>query len=110
MIIIWLALSFLVAWMGSERKVGFWGALILSLLLSPLVGFIITILSKTLEQERREMRMLEETRAQTDALRAMSSPGQSVAQELRHLKELLDAGAISQQQYDAAVAKVTGAA
>ena len=45
-----------------------------------------------------------------DVIRAMSSPGQSVAQELRHLKQLLDAGAISQQQYDAAVAKVTGAA
>lgn len=41
----WLILSFVVGALGSERSTGFFGALILSLLLSPLIGFLIVIAS-----------------------------------------------------------------
>ena len=43
----WLLFSFIVGLIGSNRKIGFFGAFILSLLLSPLIGFIITIVSKS---------------------------------------------------------------
>lgn len=44
--IIWIVLSIVAGSLGSERKVGFWGALICSLLLSPLIGFIVVGLSE----------------------------------------------------------------
>jgi hypothetical protein len=44
-IFFWFGLSFLVAWLGSTRAIGFWFSLILSFILSPLVGLIIVVLS-----------------------------------------------------------------
>ena len=44
--VIWILFSFLVASMGNDRKIGFNQALILSVLLSPLIGAIIVLLSK----------------------------------------------------------------
>lgn len=38
-------LSFIVASFGNERKIGFWGALIVSLFFSPIIGFIVVFLS-----------------------------------------------------------------
>lgn len=111
MILLWITLSFFVGWLGAERRVGFWGAFLLSIFLSPLVGFIVTVISKTNEQERREKMQMEQQQAQTAALQSMSASAPvSVAQELQNLKSLLDSGVINQAQYDAAVAKVTGAA
>ena len=111
MILLWIALSFFVGWLGADRRVGFWGAFLLSIFLSPLIGFIVTIISKTNEQERRERLLMEQQQAQTAALQSMAAPPPaSVAQELQDLKRLLDSGAITQAQYEAAVAKVTGVA
>lgn len=42
----WLVLSFVAAAFGADRKIGFWGALLLSLFLSPLIGFIGVALSE----------------------------------------------------------------
>jgi hypothetical protein len=42
--IIWLCLSFLVGIIGKNRNCGFWGAFILSVILSPLIGLVITLL------------------------------------------------------------------
>lgn len=44
-VLFWIILSFVVGALGSERSTGFFGALILSLLLSPLIGFLIVIAS-----------------------------------------------------------------
>lgn len=42
----WLLLSFIVGAFGSDRKIGFFGALLLSLFLSPLIGVIGVALSE----------------------------------------------------------------
>jgi hypothetical protein len=44
-VFLWIALSFIVGFFGSGKRVGYWGAFFLSLLLSPLIGLIIAILS-----------------------------------------------------------------
>ena len=38
--LLWLALSYLVAVLGEDRKFGFWGTLIVSVIFSPLVGLL----------------------------------------------------------------------
>jgi len=44
-VISWFILSLIVGFMGSGRKIGFFGGFMLSLLVSPLIGFIIVIAS-----------------------------------------------------------------
>jgi len=46
LIIIFLLLPLGVAWfIGRHRKIGFWGSLLFSIILTPFIGFIITIAS-----------------------------------------------------------------
>lgn len=42
----WIILSFIVAFIGSDRKIGYWGTLALSLLLSPIIGAIFALASQ----------------------------------------------------------------
>ncbi|MDT0646327.1 SHOCT domain-containing protein [Zunongwangia sp. F260] len=44
-IILWIIFSFLIGAIASNKKVGFWGGTFLSLLLSPLIGLIIALVS-----------------------------------------------------------------
>jgi hypothetical protein len=43
--IVLFLLSLLVAWTGRERKLGFWGYFFASLLLSPLIGALLVLVS-----------------------------------------------------------------
>ncbi|HYC87907.1 MAG TPA: hypothetical protein VEO54_01745 [Thermoanaerobaculia bacterium] len=40
-----IILSLLVGWLGSNRKFGFWGYFLLSLLFTPLIGVIVVLAS-----------------------------------------------------------------
>jgi phosphate/sulfate permease len=44
-VFIWISLCFLVALAGTEKSVGYWGTFFLSLLVSPLIGLIIALVS-----------------------------------------------------------------
>ncbi len=46
MLVVFVVISLLVGKLGSKRKIGFGWAFALSLLLSPLIGLIITLISK----------------------------------------------------------------
>lgn len=47
--ILLFALSLLVAWTGRHRKLGFWGYFFASLLLSPLIGALLVLVSSPRE-------------------------------------------------------------
>ena len=51
--ILLFVLSLCVAWLGRDRKLGFWGYFFASLLLSPLIGARLVLVSGPL-QHRRE--------------------------------------------------------
>jgi hypothetical protein len=42
----WIILSIIIGFVGSGRKIGFWGTFFLSLVLSPLIGLIFALISK----------------------------------------------------------------
>lgn len=55
----WFLLSLLVGSIGNNRNIGFWGAFLLSLILSPIMGLIFTLISKShtqmlLEKQNRD--------------------------------------------------------
>lgn len=68
----WIVFSILVGILGKDRNCGFFLAFILSLILSPIIGVIITLLSK-----RKKSKF----------------------EYLAEIKMLLDAGAINQLEY-----------
>lgn len=45
-VVIWIALCFLVALAGKDKVIGYWGTFFLSLILSPLIGLIIGLVSR----------------------------------------------------------------
>jgi hypothetical protein len=56
----WFFASFFVAFVfGAARTIGFWGSFLISLLLSPIVGFIITLLSETKSKAADRKKMLD---------------------------------------------------
>jgi len=47
MIIGWFLFSLLIGAIGNNRNIGFWNAFFLSLILSPIIGLIFTLISKS---------------------------------------------------------------
>jgi hypothetical protein len=52
-VILWIGLCFLVAKIGANRNIGYWGAFFLSLLFSPLIGIVFVFLSHEIKNEYR---------------------------------------------------------
>lgn len=113
-IVFWLVLSVLVGAIGSNRKIGFATALFVALFLSPLVGFIVVLFSKSKASIEQERRLDAMQREQTDALRRLS--GQPVIAtgpymvndivlpadynaRVARLKDLRDRGIITQEEF-----------
>ncbi|MCB9019851.1 MAG: SHOCT domain-containing protein [Chitinophagales bacterium] len=55
--VIWILLSFVVATVGNEKKIGYWGVFWISVLLSPVIGIIIGLVSapKDKQLENQEL-------------------------------------------------------
>lgn len=91
----WIIFSIIVGIVGSGRKIGFFGALLVSLLLSPLLGLIITLTSKNKEQEAYQQKILNTQKKQGMS----SSKNFSVSDELIKLKELRTQNEISEEEF-----------
>ena len=74
-VIIWLIFSVLVAAFGESRKIGFGGALATSILFSPLIGFIVTALSKSKEQEYEDQKKAKQMEDLQKALEDFKKKG-----------------------------------
>ena len=67
-IILWLIFSFMIGSLGSKRNIGFWNAFFLSILLSPIIGLIITLISKDKESLEYNKKLLETIQNQQETL------------------------------------------
>ncbi|NDV46293.1 hypothetical protein D0T49_04480 [Paludibacter sp. 221] len=88
--------------MGNKRKIGFGGAFFLSLLLSPIIGLIIVLFSKTKEEIDREIRILKTQREQKEHLERLVNQKSvsDITNELTNLKKLLDDGVLDKDEFD----------
>ena len=116
-VIVWFVLSLILGVVGSDRKIGFFGAFAASLFLSPLIGFIITLASKTKDAEQYEMQLLNAQRNQVASLKniqdqqlAGNTNKKSVSEELESLQKMKEAGNLTEDEYQQAKAKVISAA
>jgi hypothetical protein len=85
--------ALLVGAFGSDKTVGFWGAFFWSLLLSPLIGIIIVIASKTKAQEALERGMINKL-TQPNQI-----PQKSLTEQLTQLEDLKSKNLITDEEY-----------
>ena len=97
----WLIGSFIVGFIGSGRKIGFAGAFLFSLILSPIIGLIVALVSKDKDDEAHKEAVLDALRNRRDAdLPGWIEPTFSVADELIKLERLKDNGVITKADYE----------
>jgi len=99
----WIIFSFVVGFVGSGRKIGFWGAFFLSLILSPLIGLIIALVSKNEADEAYKQKVLTVQQDQQEALKKLSEIEKtktvSIADELEKLKKLREDNLITEDEF-----------
>lgn len=109
MILGWIFGSVIVGFFGIGRKIGFAGAFLFSLLLSPVVGLIITLFSKTEDADKYEAEILETQRQQAQTLKEIKESAAApanISDELKKIAELKEQGVISEDEFDRLKAKI----
>lgn len=92
-LIIWIILAFVVAGIGETRTTGFWGSFLLAIFLSPVIGLIIVLISKSKTQAAIEQGLLNQladknkpTHEETEA-------------KLKKIQEMMDSKLITESEY-----------
>jgi hypothetical protein len=106
-IIFWIVVSLIIGAIGSSRKIGFEGAFFLSLLLSPLLGLIITLVSKSKDAIKYEQEVLATQKKQQETLEKIKYQNiSSITDELKKIKDLLDSNVISAEEFETLKKKI----
>lgn len=92
-IILYITLCLLVGTIGAGRKIGFFSALVFALILSPLVGYLITLAYPKNPNTQEQ--------AKDSNLKSPSTQPFSSADELLKLGRLLEKGLISAEEFEA---------
>jgi hypothetical protein len=99
----WIILSFVVGFVGSDRKIGFGGAFFISLILSPLIGLIFALMSKTEEEEKYKQKILDTQKSQEESLKMLSKSKTiqkiSIADEIEKLQKLKNNNSITEEEF-----------
>jgi uncharacterized membrane protein len=111
-IVLWIIPSLLIGSLGNNRTIGFWGAFLISLFLSPVIGLIVTLISRSNKDVMLQNQMMMNQRQQllnqqqqTSILSQTLTPNKSLDQisivdELEKLKKLKDEENISEEEYN----------
>ena len=97
LIIVNIILSIFIGIAGSNRKIGFGGAFIISLFFSALIGLIVTMLSKSNEDVAKEKELLD-IQKETLAVTKQKATG-NIIEDLTKLKDLKDSGILTEDEF-----------
>lgn len=100
-VVAWILFSLIVGFIGSGRRIGFLGACFLSLILSPVIGLIITVISKSKLDEEMQIRQIELQKEQVELLKG-KKPGSNqdnYTEELEKLASLRDRKVINEEEF-----------
>ncbi len=99
-IILYVFLCLLVGWGFSDTKWGFGGGFLFSLLLSPLLGFIVMLFMPSVKDDTVQNQILINQQHLLQQQLNQSKPQTSLADQLTKLEELREKKLISQAEYD----------
>jgi hypothetical protein len=99
-IVSWLILCLIIGSIGSKRKIGFGKAFLFSLLLSPLLGLIIVLSSKTYEQLEYEEKLLKTNQQQLQAIENLLMKNNGQEDDLLSIKQLYDSRIINSDEFE----------
>lgn len=106
----WIIFSLIAGVFGSTRKIGFGSTFFLSLILSPLIGFIIALASKSTQDEASDKKSIELQEMQLESLNKITNSEtrkpKSIVDELEKLTKLRDDGSISQDEFETLKTKI----
>jgi Ca2+/Na+ antiporter len=109
-VVIYLMFCALVGLFASDTTLGFWSGFLLSILLTPIGGFIIYLFYPSKEKARqrvtREQQLLQEQQKQTMLLQNLNRNHVSIADEISKLKKQMDDGTITAEEFTALKAKL----
>ena len=88
-IIVYIIICLIIGYIADGSNLGFWSGFLLSILLTPLVGFIICLLYPAKKDNKQPI---------------INAP--SLSDELQKLKNLKDSGHLTDSEYTAAKAKL----
>lgn len=112
----WVLFSFLVGAIGSNRSIGFWGAFLASLLLSPIIGAIIALLSKDNDTAAYEAKVLHTQQQQAASLQQIKERApavvatKTISEELESLQKMKEAGHLTDDEFQQAKTRVLSGA
>lgn len=95
----WIIFSFIVGIIGSDRKIGFWGSFLLSLLLSPLIGIIFALISENnsaIDYKKELLKVQQETLYNSKSKEPIN---RSVIEELEKLSLLKEKNIITNEEF-----------
>jgi len=100
-IFFWLLFSFIVGAVGSGRKIGFGLSFVCSLVLSPLIGLIITLFSESKSSYEIKKQSFELQKQQSNLLHEIKSNtgANNLILELEKLNNLKESGALTEDEY-----------
>lgn len=104
----WIIFSLVIGFLGSGRKIGFGGAFFLSLLLSPLIGLIVTLVSKDKDAEQYKKQVFETQQIQAEVLKSIqerkpiNSSQKSITEQLESLQKMKEEGHLTDEDYQKA--------
>lgn len=91
----WIIFSFVAGFVGSDRKIGFFGAFLFSLILSPLVGLIVAFASKSNTEIQYQEEILKTQKQQQTALEQIAQ-----SNEIEQLHNLMTKGILTEEEFN----------
>jgi phosphate/sulfate permease len=102
----WIVFSVVVGFVGRDRELGFWKSFLLSIILSPIIGFIFAVLSKNIEDEDYKFKLMQVLKEQQKLLAQISQASQlrtsgsiNIATELEKLDKMNKDGRITDEEF-----------
>lgn len=97
-IFLWGFFALIVGLIASDKAMGFFGGFLLSLLLSPVIGLIIVLLSKSKQTHIMEQRVINSLEQQPKT-QPNTSSAPSITQQLSELEDLKSKNLVSEEEY-----------
>ncbi len=106
----WIILSLIFGFLSIDKTIGFWGGFFISLLFSPIVGFIAFLVSSEKKENddtfiRQVIKESSAASAKVDAYIGQNQT-KSIQERLIEIKKLLDDGLITQEEHELMRSKI----